>query len=121
MKARKARIIVPTVVGARREVQSLRKIEILARHKMIEAFPEDTVPRYLLRDRDSIYGEEFRHRVKGMSIEEVITAPHSPWQNPYAERLIGGIRRECLDHLIIINEGHLRRVMRDYFAYYHHL
>src|SRR5215813_1129529 len=87
--------------------------------QMIEAFPEDSAPRYLLRDRDQIYGEEFRLRVKGMQIEEVITAPRSPFQNPYAERVIGSIRRECLDHLLIIDENHLRRVLRDYFDYYH--
>jgi putative transposase len=87
--------------------------------QMIEAFPEDTAPRYLLRDRDQIYGEEFRLRVKGMQIEEVITAPRSPFQNPYAERVIGSIRRECLDHLLIIDENHLRRILRDYFDYYH--
>jgi len=89
--------------------------------QMIEAFPEDTAPRYLLRDRDQIYGEEFRLRVKGMQIEEVITAPRSPFQNPYAERVIGSIRRECLDHLIIIGEDHLRRALRDYFDYYHNV
>jgi putative transposase len=87
--------------------------------QIIEAFPDDTAPRYLLRDRDSIYGEEFRSRVKGMQIEEVVTAPHSPFQNPYAERVIGSIRRECLDHLIVVNEDHLRRILRDYFKYYH--
>src|SRR5262249_20325345 len=86
--------------------------------QMIEAFPEDSAPRYLLRDRDQIYGEEFRLRVKGMQIEEVITAPRSPFQNPYAERVIGFIRRECLDHLLIINEEHLRRILREYFDYY---
>jgi putative transposase len=87
--------------------------------QIIEAFPDDTAPRYLLRDRDSIYEVEFRSRVKGMQIEEVVTAPHSPFQNPYAERVIGSIRRECLDHLILINEDHLRRILRDYFKYYH--
>jgi putative transposase len=86
--------------------------------QMIEAFPEDTAPRFLLRDRDSIYGEEFRNRVKGMQIEEVITAPHSPWQSPYVERVIGTIRRECLDHLIILSEDHLRKALRDYIRYY---
>jgi putative transposase len=87
--------------------------------QLIEAFPEDSAPRYLLRDRDQIYEEEFRLRVKGMQIEEVITAPRSPFQNPYAKRLIGSIRREYLDHLIVINEDHLRRVLRSYFDYYH--
>ena len=83
------------------------------------AFPEDTAPRYLLRDRDQIYGEEFRQRVKAMSIEEVITAFQSPWQNAYVERLIGSIRRECLDHVIVLGERHLRRILRSYFGYYH--
>ena len=87
--------------------------------QLIEAFPEDSAPRYLLRDRDQIYGAEFRLRVKGMQIEEVITAPQSPFQNPCAERVIGSIRRECLDHLIIIGEDHLRRTLRDYLDYYH--
>jgi transposase InsO family protein len=87
--------------------------------QLIEAFPEDSAPRYLLRDRDQIYGAEFRLRVQGMQIEEVITAPRSPFQNPYAERVIGSIRRECLDHLIIIGEDHLRRILRDYLNYYH--
>jgi transposase InsO family protein len=87
--------------------------------QMIEAFPEETAPRFLLRDRDRIYGEEFRRRVAGMRIEEVMTAPHSPWQSPYVERLIGSIRRECLDHVIVLGENHLRRIMRGYIAYYH--
>lgn len=90
-----------------------------AAQQIIEAFPDDTSPRYLLRDRDSIYGAEFRSRVKGMRIDEVVTAPHSPFQNPYAERVIGSIRRECLDHLIVLNEDHLRRILRSYFNYYH--
>lgn len=76
-------------------------------------------PRYLLRDRDTSYGQGFRDRVRIMGIEEVITAPRSPWQNPFVERVIGSIRRECLDHVIIINERHLRRVLSSYFRYYH--
>jgi transposase InsO family protein len=87
--------------------------------QIIEAFPWDTAPRYLLRDRDSIYGDLFRQRIKSMGIQEVLTAYHSPWQNPYVERLHGSIRRECLDHIIIFNEDHLRRILRSYFAYYH--
>jgi putative transposase len=86
--------------------------------QIIEAFPDDTAPRYLLRDRDSIYGEEFRSRVWGMQIEEMVTAPHSPFQNPYAERIVGSIRRECLDHMIVLNEDHLRRILQSYFKYY---
>jgi putative transposase len=87
--------------------------------QLIEAFPEETAPRYLLRDRDQIYGEEFRLRIAGMKIEEVITAARSPWQNPFVERLIGSIRRECLDHMIVLSENHLRRILKSYFAYYH--
>jgi putative transposase len=87
--------------------------------QITEAFPWDTAPRYLLRDRDKSYGPAFRHRVRGMGITEVITAARSPWQNPYAERLIGSIRRECLDHVIILNERHLRRVLSSYFQYHH--
>jgi putative transposase len=86
--------------------------------QIIEAFPEDTAPRFLVRDRDQIYGGLFRLRVAGMGIEEVVTAAQSPWQNPYAERLIGSIRRECLDHLIVLNERQLWRILREYFAYY---
>ena len=86
---------------------------------MVEAFPFDTPPRYLLRDRDAKYDAKFRARVRSLGIEEVLTAPRSPWQNPYVERLIGSIRRESLSHLIIFNERHLKRVLRSYFAYYH--
>ncbi len=87
--------------------------------QIVEAFPYDTAPRYLLRDRDRIYGSCFANRVRGMGIEEVLIAPRSPWQNPFVERLIGSIRRECLDHVLVINEAHLLRVLREYCAYYH--
>ena len=86
--------------------------------QLVEAFPWDTAPRYLLRDRDSIYGEYFRERVTGMGISEVLIAPRSPWQNAYVERLIGSIRRECLDHVIVGNESSLRRILSSYFEYY---
>ncbi len=72
--------------------------------QLVDAFPDDSAPPYLLRDRDSIYGLAFRQRVKGMRIREVLTAPHSPWQNPFAERLIGSIRRECLDHVLVLSD-----------------
>ena len=85
--------------------------------QIVEAFPEDAAPRYLIRDRDRIYGEDFRQRVAGMQIEEVLTAFHSPWQNAYVERLIGLIRRECLDHVIVLGERHLRCILHSYFAY----
>ncbi len=87
--------------------------------QIVEAFPDDSAPRFLLRDRDSIYGGEFRRRVKGMRIAEILTAPRSPWQNPLAERMIGTIRRELLDHVIVLNEGHLRRRLHGYLRYYH--
>jgi hypothetical protein len=77
--------------------------------QVTEAFPWDTAPRYLLRDRDASYGSEFCNRVQAMGIKEVVTAPRSPWQNAYVERVIGSIRRECLDHIVIFNERHLRR------------
>jgi len=86
--------------------------------QVVEAFPFDESPRFLLRDRDGVYGTVFRERVKNMGIEEVLIAPRSPWQNPYAERLIGSIRRECLDHVIVLNERHLRRILRSYLEYY---
>src|SRR5712664_850477 len=87
--------------------------------QIIEAFPWDTAPRFLLRDRDASYGPTFRDRVQAMAIEQVVTAPRSPWQNAYVERIIGSIRRECLDHVIIFDERHLRRVLSAYFEYHH--
>ena len=87
--------------------------------QIAEAFPWDTAPRYLLHDRESIYEGPFRQRVRGMGLREVLTAPRSPWQNPYAERLIGSIRRECLDHLIVFDESSLRHTLKSYFDYYH--
>ena len=87
--------------------------------QVTEAFPWDTAPRYLLRDRDAAYGHRFRERVRVMGLEQVVTAPRSPWQNAYVERVIGSIRRECLDYTIIFNERHLRRVLSSYVDYYH--
>jgi len=87
--------------------------------QIVDTFPDDSAPSYLLRDRDSVYGHVFRRRVKGLGVGEVITAPHSPWQNPFAERLIGSIRRECLNHVLVLGERHLRRTLARYFAYYH--
>ena len=83
-----------------------------------EAFPWETAPRFLLRDRDGIYGKAFWDCATGRGIEEIRIAPRSPWQNPYVERLIGSIRRECLDHLIDFNERSLRRILRSYVAYH---
>ncbi|MFZ0679444.1 integrase core domain-containing protein [Candidatus Binatus sp.] len=86
--------------------------------QVTEAFPWDTAPHYLLRDRDASYGAYFRKRIEVMGIKDVVTAPRSPWQNPYVERVIGSIRRECLDHIVIFNERHLRRVLSSYADYY---
>ena len=87
--------------------------------QIVEAFPEDHAPRFLLRDRDAIYGEFFRKRIRHMGIEEVVTTPRSPCQNQYVERIIGSIRSECLEHVIVLNERHLRRIPASYFTYYH--
>ncbi len=87
--------------------------------QIVEAFPWDEAPRFLLRDRDHIYGHHFSHRVERMGIEQVVIAARSPWQNPFVERLIGSIRRECLDHVIVLNERHLKRTLTCYFDYYH--
>jgi transposase InsO family protein len=87
--------------------------------QIVEAFPFDTAPRYLIRDRDAIYGAKFRSLVHSLGIEEVRTAPRLPSQNPCVERLIGSIRQECLDHVIVINERHLKRVLTSYFEHYH--
>ena len=84
-----------------------------------EAFPFDQIPRYLLRDRDKIFGDDFRWQVADMKIQEVLSAPRSPWQRAYVERVIGSIRRECLDHVIVFNETGLRRMLSVYFSYYH--
>jgi putative transposase len=88
--------------------------------QIVEAFPWNTPPRYLLRDRDSIYGTAFQNRVHNLGIKEVKIAPQSPWQNPYCERVIGSIRRDVLDHVIVLNEWHVRRILRTYVDYYHH-
>jgi putative transposase len=87
--------------------------------QLVEAFPWDTAPRYLLRDRDAVYGAVLSSRVRSLGIREVKSAPRSPWQNPYVERLIGTLRRECLDHTVVLNDTHLRRLLRDYLLYYH--
>ncbi len=83
-----------------------------------DAFPWDQAPKYVLRDRDAIYGRDFAATTREMGMEEVLTAPRSPWQNPFAERLVGSIRRECLDHIIVWDQRSLRRTWRSYFAYY---
>jgi putative transposase len=83
--------------------------------QLLEAFPFDTAPRYLVRDRDAVYGEKVRRQLRVLHLKDIVTAPGSPWQNAYVERLIGSIRRELLDHVVVLNERHL---LNTYFAYY---
>ena len=87
--------------------------------QVVEAFPWDTAPRYLLRDRDGVYGTRFRSRVAALDIAEVLSAPRSPWQSPYVERLIGSIRRECLDNVVVLHRRQLHRLLTAYFEHYH--
>jgi transposase InsO family protein len=86
--------------------------------QVTEAFPWDNIPQYLIRDRDQIYGTIVTRRLRAMGIRDKPIAPSSPWQNGFAERLIGSIRRECVDHLIVLGEAHLRRILRTYAHYY---
>jgi len=87
--------------------------------QLIQAFPFESAPKYLIRDRDGIYGQSVVDALGCMGIEQIVASPRSPWQNGYCERVIGTIRRECLDHVIALNENHLRRVLKKYLAYYH--
>ena len=86
--------------------------------QIVEAFPWDQAPEYLLRDRDSVYGEVVKRRLRGLGIRDRPTAPRSPKQNAHVERLIGSIRRECIDHVMVLGEAHLRRIMSIYASYY---
>lgn len=86
--------------------------------QLLEACGLNENPQYLIRDRDAIYGAHFCNQAKVLHIEEVITAPHSPWQNPYVERVIGSIRRECVDHIIVLGQRHLKYILSDYVDYY---
>jgi len=89
-------------------------------HQLLQAFPWDSAPRYLLRDRDRIFGSEFVQQLKVMGIEQVLSAPASPWQRAYVERVIGTIRRECLDHVIVVNQTSLSRHLTRFIEYYHY-
>jgi transposase InsO family protein len=86
--------------------------------QIVEAFPWNTAPTYLVRDNDGAYGQAFRRRIRRMGIRDRPISPRSPWQNPYAERLIGTLRRDCLDHVLIFGERHLRQILTSYFSYY---
>jgi transposase InsO family protein len=90
-----------------------------AAQQVVNAFPYDTAPTFLLRDRDSIYVRAFVRRVDGMGIKQKLIAPRAPWQSPYVERLIGSIRRECLDRVTVFNERQLRHTLESYFEHYH--
>jgi len=87
--------------------------------QIVEAFGDRAVPRYLIRDRDGVYGLEVQQRLQSLGVSEELTAPQSPWQNGYAERLIGSIRRECLNHFVILSPRHLKRTLAAYLSYYH--
>jgi putative transposase len=106
----------------RRELLHLNVTEhptaVWTARQIVEVFPNETAPRYLLRDRDAVYGECFTRCLANMGIREVIIAPKAPWQNPFVERVIGSIRRECLDHCLILNATHLRRLLHGYIGYY---
>jgi len=86
--------------------------------QLLEVCGTDNAPRFLIRDRDAIYGEIFRRQVEALNIQDVPTAPRSPWQNAYAERVIGSIRRECANHMIALGERHLGRIISSYVRYY---
>ena len=86
--------------------------------QIVQAFPFDTAPRFLVRDRDKIYGEKVVNTLRAIGVKQVVTSRKSPWQNGYVERVIGSVRRECLDHMIVLNDRHLRRILGEYFEYY---
>ena len=104
----------PGTVMRRRQGSSSRTTA----QQMIEALSEETGVCYVIRDRDAIYGTEFQRRVAGMGLTEVLIAPRSPWQNAYAERFVGSLRRECLDHVIALNERQVYRIVSNYAHYY---
>ena len=87
--------------------------------QLVEAFPWESAPKYLLRDRDAVCSEWFQQRAANLGMEQLFTAPRRPWQNAYAERVIGSIRQECVDHVIVLSEVHLRRLLTSYLHYYH--
>jgi transposase InsO family protein len=129
-------LIVPTVgfrllfvlVILRHERRRLISLSVTAHptaewiaHQITDAFPWDEAPDYMIRDRDASYGQAVTKRLAAMGIRDHPTAPRSPWQNGHAERLIGSIRRECLDHIAVLGEAHLRRILAAYTGYYNEL
>ena len=119
----KVLFVLVVLAHARRKVVHLlqrdRASDRPTAQQLVEAFPWDSAPKYLLRDHDAMEGACFQRRVLSLGMEQVLAAPLSPWQNAYAERVIGSIRRECLDHVIVLSESHLRRLLASYFHYYH--
>jgi len=89
--------------------------------QIMEAFPWNEAPRYVIRDRDQVYGAAAMRRLRAMGIRDKPIAPGSPWQNGFAERLIGSIRRECVDHIVVLGEAHLRRILKSYARYYNEM
>ena len=89
--------------------------------QIMEAFPWNEAPRYMIRDRDQVYGAAAMRRLRAMGIRDKPIAPGSPWQNGFAERLIGSIRRECVDHIVVLGEAHLRRILKSYARYYNEM
>jgi len=89
------------------------------RQQLREAFPDQTAPAYVVRDRDGCYGPDFGRLLQTFDTEEILIAPRAPWQNPFVERVIGTLRRECLDHVIVWNERSLRRTLGRFLDYYH--
>ncbi len=87
--------------------------------QLVQAFPFDSAPKYLIRDRDGIYGEKVQSTIDFLGMKEKVISARSPWQNGYCERMVGTIKRECLNHTIIFSEAHARRVLKKYFEYYH--
>ena len=96
-------------------------VEQWTTQQIVEAFPWDEVPKYLIRDRDAIYGESFRRRIKHMGIRDVLIAFRSPWHSSYVEQIVGSIRRECLDHVIVPSQSHLERLLGQYIDEYYHV
>jgi transposase InsO family protein len=90
-------------------------------HQITEAFPWSEAPRYMIQDRDCIYSAVVTRRLRAMGIRDKPIAPTSPWQNGFVERLIGSIRRECVDHIIVLGEAHLRRILKSYALYYNEM
>ena len=88
-------------------------------NQLVQVFYDRNSPRYLIRDRDRIYGRAFQEQLNALDIRQVVIARHSPWQSPYVERVIGTLRRECLDHVVVLGEVHLRRIIRGFLRYYH--